>query len=194
MSCHKVWHAAHYPCEEQLSTVAIVEVFKDKVILTLKVVEDGRVIDQCIIDKKNDTIYPIALAPIFKRRTRTFYKGLGLGLSEREQIPEFKDGMWFSPLAVLFTAVGADVKKEEGKVTLGIYGKTATFTEGSNIAVTNDGEVTLPAPVYRGKNTQLYIPLDAIIPCFNMKWNYAERNNYLSIEHVDEAIPMTKQP
>lgn len=194
MSCHKVWHAAHYPCEEQISTVAIVEVFKDKVILTSKVVEDGRVIDQCIIDKKNDTIYPIALAPIFKRRTRTFYKGLGLGLSEREQIPEFKDGMWFSPLAVLFTAVGADVIKEEGKVTLGIYGKTATFTEGSNIAVTNDGEVTLPAPVYRGENSQLYIPLDAIIPCFNMKWNYAERNNYLSIEHVDEAIPMTKQP
>ena len=69
MSCHKVWHAAHYPCEEQISTVAIVEVFKDKVILTSKVVEDGRIIDQCIIDKKNDTIYPIALAPIFKRRT-----------------------------------------------------------------------------------------------------------------------------
>jgi hypothetical protein len=97
-------------------------------------------------------------------------------------------------LAVLFTAVGADVKKEEGKVTLGIYGKSATFTEGSDIAVTNDGEITLPAAVYRGSNSQLYIPLEAIVPCFNMKWAYAERNNYLTIEHVDEAIPMTKQP
>jgi hypothetical protein len=102
--------------------------------------------------------------------------------------------MWFSPLAVMFTAIGADVKKEEGKVTLGIYGKTATFTEGSDIAVTDSGEITLPASVYRGVNTQLYIPLDAIIPCFNMKWAYSKRNNYLSIEHVDEAIPMIKQP
>ena len=194
MSCHKVWHAAHFPCEEQISTVAIVEVFKDKVKLTSKIVEDGRIIDECIIDKVNDCIYPIALTPIFKRRTRTFYKGVGLGLSERGQIPEFKDGMWFSPLAVMFTAIGADVKKEEGKVTLGIYGKSATFTEGSDIAKTDDGEITLPAAVYRGANSQLYIPLDAIIPCFNMKWAYAKRNNYLTIEHVDEAIPMTKQP
>ena len=194
MSCHKVWHAAHFPCEEQISTVAIVEVFKDKVILTSKIVEDGRVIDQCIIDKANDTIYPIALAPIFAKRTRTFYKGTALGLSERLQIPELKDGVWYSPLAVVFTAIGADVKKEKGKVTLGIYGKSATFTEGSSIAITNDGEVELSHSVYRGENSQLYIPLDAVISCFNMKWAYSKRNNYISIEHVDEAIPMTKQP
>lgn len=194
MSCHKVWHAAHFPCEEQISTVAIVEVFKDKVILTSKIVEDGRVIDRCIIDKANDTIYPIALAPIFARRTRTFYKGTALGLSERLQIPELKDGTWYSPLAVVFTAIGADVKKEKGKVTLGIYGKSATFTEGSSIAVTNDGEVELSHSVYRGENSQLYIPLDAVVSCFNMKWAYSKRNNYISIEHVDEAIPMTKQP
>lgn len=193
MSCHKVWHAAHFPCEEQVSTVAIVEVFKDKVKLISKIVEDGRIVDECIIDKKNDEILPHALAPIY-RKTRTFYKGVGLGLSEREQLPELKNGLWYSPLAVLFTAVGADVKKEDGKVTLGIYGKSATFTEGSDIVKTDDGEITLPASVYRGSNAQLYIPLEAIVPCFNMKWVYSKKNNYISIEHVSEAIPMTKQP
>ncbi len=193
MSCHKVWHAAHFPCEERVSTVAVVEIFKDKAIFKSYIVEDGRVIDYFVIDKKNDEIYPIALAPVY-RKTRTFYKGVGLGLSEREQLPQFKNGLWYSPLAVLFGAVGAIAIKEEGKVTLEIYGQRATFFENSDVAVTDKGEITLPAAVYRGENGQLYIPLDAVRYCFGMKWVYSKRNNYISIEHATEAIPQTVQP
>ena len=94
----------------------------------------------------------------------------------------------------MFNAICAEVIKEKGKVTLGIYGKRATFTENSDIAITNDGEVKLVAPVYRGNRGQLYIPVESVVSCFDMKWNYAEKNNFISIEHVSEDIPYTEQP
>ncbi len=188
----KVWHAAYFPQAELVAAVAIVEVFKDKVILTSKL-NDGRIIDKCIIDKKNDQILPYAVAPYY-RRPRVFYKGADLGLGQRELFPEQKDGIWYAPLGVMFSAICGEVIKEKGKITLGIYGKKATFIENSDIAITSDGEVKLVAPVYRGNRGQLYIPVEAVVECFEMKWNYAERNNFISIEHVSEDIPCTEQP
>lgn len=188
----KVWHAAYYPQTERVAAVAVVEVFKDRVELTTKL-SDGRIVDSCVIDKANDEIRPYALAPYY-RRPRVFYKGTDLGLGQRELFPEQKDGKWFAPFSVMFNAICAEVIKEKGKVTLGIYGKKATFTENSDIAVTPDGEIKLSAHVYRGNRGQLYIPVDAVVPCFGMKWSYAERNNFISIEHVSEDIPYTEQP
>ncbi len=188
----KVWHAAYYPQTERVAAVAIVEVFKDRVELTTKL-NDGRIVDSCVIDKEKDEIRPYALAP-FYRRPRVFYKGTDLGLGQRELFPEEKDGIWYTPLSVMFNAICAEVIKEKGKVTLGIYGKRATFTENSDIALTPDGEVKLVAPVYRGNRGQLYIPVESVVSCFGMKWNYAERNNFISIEHVSEDIPYTEQP
>lgn len=188
----KVWHAAYYPQTEHVAAAAIVEVFKDRVELTTKL-NDGRIVDSCVIDKANDEIRPYALAPYY-RRPRIFYKGTDLGLGQRELFPEQKDGIWYAPLSVMFNAICAEVIKEKGKVTLGIYGKRATFTENSDIAITNDGEVKLVAPVYRGNRGQLYIPVESVVSCFDMKWNYAEKNNFISIEHVSEDIPYTEQP
>ena len=188
----KVWHAAYYPQTERVAAVAIVEVFKDRVELTTKL-NDGRIVDSCVIDKEKDEIRPYALAP-FYRRPRIFYKGTDLGLGQRELFPEQKDGIWYAPLSVMFNAICAEVIKEKGKVTLGIYGKRATFTENSDVAMTDDGEVKLVAPVYRGNRGQLYIPVESVVSCFDMKWNYAEKNNFISIEHVSEDIPYTEQP
>lgn len=193
MTVKKFWHAAYFPQSEFVSAFAVVEVSEDKAIFTTRL-NDGRIVDQCIIDKKNDVILPYALAPKF-RRTRLFYKGVDLGISEKGNSPELKDGIWFAPLAVMFAAIGAEVIKEKGKVTLGIYGHKVTFTENSDVAVGEKGEIKLPAPVYRGGDTaQLYIPVEAVVPAFGMKWAYAKRNNFITVEHASEAIPFTEQP
>lgn len=191
-TCDKVWHAAYYPQAHLGSAYAVVEVFKDRIELTSKL-DDGRIIDSCVIDKANDEIRPYALAPTF-RRPRVFYKGVDLGIGQKDLWPEKKDGKWFFCPAVLFSVICAEVIKEKNKITLSVYNRTATFTEGSDIAVTEKGEVKLSAPVYRGNKGQLYIPVDAVADCFGMKWNYAERNNYISIEHETENIPYTEQP
>ena len=47
--------------------------------------------------------------------------------------------------------------------------------------------------VYRGKRDQLYIPLDGV-KAFEMRWAYAPRNNFVSIEHESEDKPITVQP
>ncbi len=189
----KIWHSAWFPMAEKVAAVAIVEVFKDKVILTT-VLNDGRIVDQCTIDKKADAVTPYALAPYF-RRPRLLYKGVDLGIGQKDLWPEKKGGIWYAPLYVMFSVVCADVLKEKGKITLGIYGKSATFTENSDIAVTGNGEeITLQGKVYRGNKEQLYIPLDALVSCFGMKWNYAENNNYISVEHATESAPCTEQP
>ena len=192
MTVKKVWHAAYYPQATHGSSYAIVEVFRDKLVLT-DYLDDGRIVDQCVIDKAKDEILPHALAPVY-RRPRLFYKGVDLGIGQKDCYPEQRDGVWFAPLCVMFSVICAEVVKEPGTVTLGVYGHRATFTEGSAVAVTERGEVQLPAPVYRGMRGQLYIPVEAVVSCFDMKWNYAVRNNFLSVEHATEQIPFTEQP
>ena len=67
------------------------------------------------------------------------------------------------------------------------------FTLDSDVAQTDRGELKLPAKVYRGKRDQLYIPLDGV-KAFEMRWAYAPRNNFVSIEHESEDKPITVQP
>ena len=187
----KIWHAAFFPQEVPDAMAAIVEVDGNKMTLT-SVLDDGRIVDKCVIDKDRDEILPYALAPTFNR-TRMMYKGADPGLCQSDTPCENIDGVWFSPFATLVGYAGGSVIKEKGKVTLSIYGKTVTFYENSDIADTDGGEMKLPAKVYRGKRGQLYIPCDGC-RALGMRWAYADRNNFISFEHESEDKPVTEQP
>ncbi|NLA76369.1 MAG: hypothetical protein GX851_00820 [Clostridiales bacterium] len=115
------------------------------------------------------------------------------GLCQASTPCENKNGVWFAPLAVLIAYIGGEVRKTKGQVYLEIYGHNATLTEGSDIMKTDNGDVRLPAPVFRGHRDQLYIPADAV-EAFGMRWAYAPRNNFISFEHESEDKPVTVQP
>lgn len=188
----KCWNAAEYNHEEDLSMYALAEIDGDRLTLT-SYVEDGRIVDRCVIDKKTDTITPIALAPIYNK-TRMKYKGADLGLCAANTFCHNINGVWYVPAAVLIQYIGADVKREEGKVTLSAYDTTAVFFENSDIAETHKGKTKLSAPVIRADREQLYVPVDDLCKAFNMTWSYFTRNNFISIEHESESIPVPKQP
>ncbi len=187
----KIWHSAFYPQEEQNAMVAIVEVEGDTLKLT-SVLNDGRIVDQCIINKQTDTITPYAVAPRFNR-TRMMFKGMDPGLSQASTPCEQKDGVWFAPLATLISFIGGEVRKTKGQVELELYGHSVTFREGEATAQTEQGEFPLEAPVYRGHREQLYIPASAC-EAFGMRWAYAPRNNFISFEHPSNDKPVTVQP
>lgn len=191
-SISKVWHAAYFPQEEDVSAVAVVEVDGGKITLTTYIVEDGRIIDKCVIDKEKDEILPYAAAPIYNQ-TRMMFKGAQLGLCQYGSPCEEIDGVWYAPLGILVGYIGGSVTKEEGKITLEVYRKKATFFENSDIAQTPDGEKKLSAKVLRLHRDQLYMPADAC-ELFDMRWAYAKRNNFISFEHESEDKPITVQP
>ena len=121
------------------------------------------------------------------------FKGAQLGLCQYETPCREIDGVWYAPLGVLIGYIGGSVIKEKGKITLGVYGRKAEFTEDSDIAVTDRGEVKLEAPVKRLDRDQLYMPASAC-EVFDMRWAYAKRNNFISFEHESEDKPVTEQP
>ncbi len=187
----KVWHAAFFPQEEDVACVCIVEVDGDTLTLT-SVLNDSRIVDKCVIDKAKDEIQPYALPPQFNR-TRMMYKGMDPGLCQVAVPCELKDGVWCCALATLIAYIGGEVSKDEGAVTLELYGHKVTFTENSNTASTEKGEFALPCKVYRSKAEQLYIPAEGC-KAFGMRWAYSPRNNFLSFEHPSNAHPFTRQP
>lgn len=187
----KVWHSAFYCEEEDVSVVAIVEVDGDKITLTSKIVEDGRIVDKCTIDKSKDEITPYAIAPKFNQ-TRMTYKGALMGLCQYPVPCENVGGTWYACFGTLIGYIGGLVVKEKGKITLEIYGKRVEFFENSDKAIVNGEETTICAKVLRLHN-QLYMPADAC-ELFNMRWAYAKRNNFISFEHESEDKPITVQP
>lgn len=190
----KIWHTAFYPQEDEVSCVCVVEIDGDVMTLT-SVLEDGRIIDKCIVDKAKDEILPYSSAPMFNR-TRMMFKGMDLGLCQVEVPCEQKDEIWCCAMATLIQYIGGYVEKTAGKTALEIYGHKVVFTEGSDIAMTEKGEFKLPCAVYRNmeeKNRQLYIPADGC-EAFGMRWAYSKRNNFLSFEHMSEDHPLTVQP
>ncbi len=188
----KVWHSAFYTQEENVSVIAVVEIEGGKMTLTSTIFEDGRIVDKCTIDKDNDEITPYAIAPKYNR-TRMMFKGAQLGLCQSATPCHEIDGVWYAPLGVLVGYIGGAVTKEKGKITLDIYGKKAEFFEDSDVAVTENGEVKLEAPVKRLDEGQLYMPASAC-ELFDMRWAYAKRNNFISFEHESEDKPVTVQP
>ena len=193
-TCDKVWHSSFYPQEESVSMYALVEVEGDKMTLIANL-DDGRVADECLIDKEKDEIRPYRVAPIFgEGRTRLFYKGVDLGLCCSSTPPVKKDGEWYIPVAVLLGFMGGEVKREKSKVIASVYGRSGEFTEGSAIAVTNNGDINLGAEVFRGNEGQLYMPVEGVCKVYGMKWAYAARNNFITVEHVSEDHPVPVQP
>lgn len=188
----KVWHSAFYPQEEKNQMVTIVEVEGNKITLT-SILDDDRIVDQCIIDKEKDLILPYAVAPVYNQ-TRMIYKGMFLGLCSVNVPPVQVDGIWYSAFATLVGYIGGEVIKEKGKVTLSLYGHSATFFEDNNIALADGREVELEGKVFRGNSDQLYIPIDGSAKIFGMRWAYAARNNFISWEHESDSKPITKQP
>ena len=154
--------------------------------------DDGRIADRCVIDKEKDEIQPYALPPRFNR-TRLMYRGMDPGIMTAATPCCEKDGVWFVPMATLIAYAGGSAVKSAGRIDLELYGRTACFTEGSDIAVTDRGEMKLPAPVFRGEREQLYVPADGC-HAFDMRWAYAPYNNFLSFEHESEDRPVTIQP
>ncbi|MBQ7547725.1 MAG: metallophosphoesterase family protein [Clostridia bacterium] len=190
-SVPKIWHSAFYTQEEQGAMVCIVEVDGSKMTLTA-MMDDGRIADRCVIDKEKDEIQPYALPPRFNR-TRLMYRGMDPGIMTAATPCCEKDGVWFVPMATLIAYAGGSAVKSAGRIDLELYGRTACFTEGSDIAVTDRGEMKLPAPVFRGEREQLYVPADGC-HAFDMRWAYAPYNNFLSFEHESEDRPVTIQP
>lgn len=189
----KVWHAAYYAQEEHNACVAIIEVEGKRLTMT-SVLSDGRIVDKCIIDKEKDEIQPYAIAPFFgEDRTKMFFKGMDLGLCQSSITCIEQNGTWYAPLAVLVSFIGGHVEKTKGQVRLEVYDRTALFTENSCEVETDRGRVTLKQPVIRAKRDQLYMPLDAV-EVFDMRWAYAKRNNFISVEHESEEKPVTIQP
>ena len=190
-SVPKVWHCAYYAQEEPNGMVCLVEVDGDRMQLTA-LLNDGRVADQCVIDKGKDEIRPYALAPVYNR-TRVKYRGMDLGIMAAPTPAVQKDGIWFVPMATLIAFAGGSVVKKEGCVELELYGRHAVFTLDSDTAQTDKGALKLPAAVFRGARDQLYIPAEGCF-AFDMRFAYAARNNFLSFEHESEDCPVTEQP
>lgn len=200
-SQQSVFHAAFYPQEvTERPSFALFEVDGKKMKITSYLGLDGDIekdiVDEVIIDKEKDEILPHALAPVYRADfPRMVFKGMLVGIGGRAAFPEKKDGIWFAPLSVVFQSNGAYVAKEKGKMTLGIYGKKATFTESSDIAILENGEeVKLEAPVYRGQSGLLYVPAVSGSEIFGFRCVYVEHNNFLFWEHESESIPLFEQP
>ena len=184
----KLWNCAYYPHEEEKSMYAIVKSEGNKITLT-SYLEGDIAVDRCVIDKENDSICPVARAPIFSA-ARLMFKGADLGICARTLPCEPIDGTWFVPAAVLFRYIGFDVRLEKSAVTIEAYGHKATFTENSAAALTENGNFEMSAAVRRMHRDQLYVPADGVCKAFGMRCEFFERNNILSFEHESEFDPV----
>ncbi len=191
-NARKIWHSAFYSQEEPVAMISVAEIDGEKLTITA-MLDDGRTADVFVLDKSNDTISPIALAPIFLR-TKMAYKGYMLEFIARGIPPQMKDGKWFVPFALIIQHIGGAVEKTKGAVTVSAYNKKVTFTENSDLAQTSEGVLHLSSAVYRGEKGQLYMPLDDCTEYFEMKWQYSERNNLINIDAASEDKVTSEQP
>ncbi len=188
----KLWNAAWYPHEEKLSMYAIAHVSGKALTLT-SYLEGDKAVDICVINKGNDSINPIALAPMYTD-TRMMFKGADLGLCARTTPGENIDGVWHVPVAILFRYIGFKVELSKGKVYIEAYRHTAEFTQDSDILITDRGEYKMAHKVVRSYRDQLYVPVDGICKAFDMRCNYYTRNNILSFELESQEKPVPFQP
>ncbi len=188
----KLWNAAWYPHEEKLSMYAIAHVSGKKLTLT-SYLEGDKIVDRCVINKEDNSIDPIALAPVYSN-TRMMFKGADLGLCARTTPGESIDGVWHVPAAILFRYMGFKVELSAGKVYIEAYRHTAEFTENSDVLITDRGEYKMAHKTVRSYRDQLYVPVDGICKAFDMRCNYYTRNNILSFELESQEKPVPFQP
>ena len=188
----KVWNAKTYCHEEQLSMFSIVDIDGDKCTLTAYV-EDGRTIDVCTIDKEKDLITPVDPAPVYNL-PRIKFKGYDLGLCVRETPPQKINDVWYIPIGQIISFIGGDVERTAGKIKIGVYGRTAEFTENSAKVVTDCGEYEMEAPCLRLSKGQLYAPMYGFCKHIRMTPFYYENNNFIDILSNTEHVPIPHQP
>ncbi|MBR4286691.1 MAG: metallophosphoesterase family protein [Clostridia bacterium] len=188
----KVWNAKTYCHEEDLSMFSIVDIDGDKCTVTAYV-EDGRIVDQCIVDKGRDLILPYDPAPVYNR-PRLKFKGYDLGICVAHNLPQNIKGVWYIPIGQLMSFIGADVERTEGKIRVGVYGRTAEFTENSTTVITDDGSYEMEAPCLRLEEGQLYAPMDGFCKHLHMQAYYYEHNNFIDIASDNERISVPFQP
>ena len=122
----KVWNAKTYEHEEDLSMFSVVRVSGRTCRLTAYV-EDGRVVDDCVIDKKNDVIVPIDRAPRYNR-TRLKFKGYDMGMCTEHTLPVMIDGLWYLCPGAVMSFTGGTAIRSPGGIRVEIYGRFAEFT------------------------------------------------------------------
>ncbi len=188
----KVWNVKTYCHEEDLSMFTIVDIDGDKCTLTAYV-EDVKIIDVCTIDKEKDLITPIDPAPVYNL-PRLKFKGYDLGLCVRGTLPQNIDNIWYIPIGQIINFIGGDAERTEGKIKIGVYGRTAEFTENSTKVVTDSGEYEMEAPCLRLCQNQLYAPMHGFCKHIRMQPYYFEHNNFIDIESNTEAVPIPHQP
>ena len=188
----KVWNAKTYEHEEDLSMYTVVHI-SGRVCRLTSYVEDGRVADDCVIDKENDAIVPADLAPRYNR-TRLKFKGCDLGMCTEHTLPKKIGGLWYLCPGAVMSFTGGTAIRTEGKIRVEIYGRFAEFTENSPVMLTRDGEQTMAGPCLRLDEGQLFVPVDDFCAPLRMHALYFERNNFISVESETEARPVPVQP
>ena len=189
---NKVWNAVVYNHEEDLSMFSVVDIDGAKCTLTA-FVEDGRIIDRCVIDKENDEITPIRPAPVFNK-PRLVYKGYDLGLCNEKTLPQKINGEWYIAPGPLVSFTGGETERTPGKITLRVFDCEATFEENSRTVQTAEGEFTMSAPCLRLERGQLFAPLDGVCRALNMHPFIFEHNNFITLESENEERPVPVQP
>lgn len=188
----KVWNAKTYEHEENLSMFTVVDVDGDTCTLTAYV-EDGRIVDRCVIDKKNDYILPYDCAPRYNQ-TRIKFKGYDLGLCSTPVLPQNINGVWYVPAGQIVSFIGGTVIREPGKIRLEVYKRFAEFYENSDIMLTDAGELKMSTPCLRLSAGQLFVPVCDFCAPLRMHPLIFEHNNFISIESETEEKPVPIQP
>ncbi len=187
---NKLWHCAFYPQEEQVSAYVLVEIDGDKASFVTKL-NDGRIVDEFLIDKQKDEIRPYCVAPVFGAgRTRLLYKGCDMGLCFEEILPFKKDDEWMVPFGSLISHIGGTALRDGNRLIVNAYNITAVFTAGEKTALVNGKEEQMCQSAVIDKCNQIFVPLSSACTFFKMKWAYAKRNNFLTVESADEGQPL----
>lgn len=188
----KVWNAKTYSHEEIDSMYSIVEINGSECTITAYT-EGDRIIDKVTVDKNNDTIIPVDLAPVF-RITRLFFKGYDLGICNTVTLPRKIDNLWYISIGQLISFIGGEVERTKDTIKVSIYGKTSEFKEGEKTVKTQDGAYEMEAPCLRLNEGQLYAPVDDFCKNLRMTAYYYERNNFITIESDNQHVPVPIQP
>ncbi len=188
----KVWNAKTYNHEEDLSMFSIVDIDGGKCTLT-PYVEDGRIVDKCILDKTADTISPSECAPVYNK-TRLKFKGYDVGICAEATLPQNIDGVLYIPIGQLISFIGGNIERTQGKIKVGVYGRTSEFKENSTTVITDSGSYEMAKPCLRLNQGQLYVPMDDFGKNLRMHCFYYERNNFISDESEKQDIPIPFQP
>ncbi len=188
----KVWNAKTYEHEEELSMFTIVRVQGHTCTLTA-FLEDGRIIDECVIDKKNDAIFPVDPAPLY-RHTRLKFKGYDLGMCCEHTLPQHIGGVWYICPGAVMSFTGGVAVRGPGTIRVEIYGRFAEFTENSRIMRSSLGEAEMSGPCLRLSEGQLFVPADDFCRPLRMHALYFTHNNFISLESETEARPVPVQP